>query len=93
MAHQVDRHTVTKWLRDHGFRKLPGNAKGYDRYQLDGTTGTVSLRDHGPTDLRKCHVSVIIRTLTQMGFDSATTRAELRTKHWPKPELQQEGEG
>lgn len=86
MSYQVDRRTVVKWLRDHNFRELPSKSTPYTKYTLDGTAGNVSVPNNGPTDLRKCHVSLIIRALAHMGFDPDTTRTELKTGRWSKPD-------
>lgn len=89
MSYQVDRRTVVRWLRDHDFRELPRRSAPYTKYTLDGQTGNVSVPDTGPVDLRKCHVSLIIRALADMGFDPDTTRAELKTGRWVKPNRDQ----
>ena len=72
---QVTRRAMEKWLLDHGFTLLPGKASGHRHYALGSTK--ITLPGHGPQDLTKKHVGLIIRALERGGFAKDEVRREL----------------
>jgi predicted RNA binding protein YcfA (HicA-like mRNA interferase family) len=76
VTHQVDRQTMEKWLVDHGFVLMPGKKTSHRQYVRDGVK--ITLPGHGPTDLTKKHVAMIVRQLEAAGFDRAEVRRELQ---------------
>jgi predicted RNA binding protein YcfA (HicA-like mRNA interferase family) len=75
MANQVNRRDLERWLRDHGFALVPGKKTGHVFYERDGVK--VTLPGHGPQDLTKKHVAMILRHLEAAGFDKNQIRREL----------------
>jgi predicted RNA binding protein YcfA (HicA-like mRNA interferase family) len=75
MANQVDRRGMERWLLAHGFALLPGKATGHRYYERQGLK--ITLPGHGPQDLTKKHVAIILRQLVEAGFDRDTVRREL----------------
>ena len=72
---QVTRREMVRWLEAHGFVQEPGRATGHVHYAGPGVKITVP--GHGPQDLTKKHVALIIRALAAAGFDRASVRREL----------------
>jgi predicted RNA binding protein YcfA (HicA-like mRNA interferase family) len=64
------------WLIDHGFALLPGKKTSHRQYVRDGVK--ITLPGHGPPDLTKKHVAIIVRQLEAAGFDRDTVRRELQ---------------
>lgn len=75
MSRQVDRRALERWLLAHGFVLLPGKATGHRHYARDGLKITVP--GHGPHDLTKKHVALVLRALERAGFDKEQVREEL----------------
>lgn len=75
VPHQVDRRTLEKWLTDHGFTLLPGKKTSHRQFVRDGVK--ITLAGHGPQDLTKKHVAMIVRQLEAAGFDREAVRREL----------------
>jgi predicted RNA binding protein YcfA (HicA-like mRNA interferase family) len=75
MANQVNRRDLERWLRDHGFALVPGKKTGHVFYVREGVK--VTLPGHGPQDLTKKHVAMILRHLEAAGFDKNQIRREL----------------
>jgi predicted RNA binding protein YcfA (HicA-like mRNA interferase family) len=75
MALQVDRRTMERWLLTHGFELLPGKKTSHRQYRRAAVT--VTLPGHGPQDLTKKHVAIIIRALVRAGGDREALRREL----------------
>lgn len=75
MAGQVTRRQLEMWLLNHGFRRLKGGMSGHAHYEGPGVKITVP--GHGPQDLTKKHVALVIRALTAAGFDREQIRREL----------------
>lgn len=75
MPNQVDRRTMEKWLIDHGFALQPGKKTSHRQFVRDGVK--ITLPGHGPADLTKKHVAMIVRQLEAAGFDRDTVRREL----------------
>ena len=75
MAGQVTRRRMEKWLLDNGFRRLKGRMSGHVQYERRGAK--ITLPGHGPQDLTKKHISLILRSLDWAGFDRERVRREL----------------
>jgi predicted RNA binding protein YcfA (HicA-like mRNA interferase family) len=63
------------WLLSNGFRKLKGGMTGHVQYEGPGVK--ITLPGHGPQDLTKKHVALILRALVAAGFDRDRVRREL----------------
>ncbi len=72
---QVTRREMVRWLEAHGFVQEPGRATGHVHYAGPGVK--ITLPGHGPQDLTKKHVALIIRALERAGFDREQIRREL----------------
>jgi predicted RNA binding protein YcfA (HicA-like mRNA interferase family) len=72
---QVDRRSLERWLVANGFVLEPGKKTGHKQYSRDGIK--ISVPGHGPQDLTKKHVGLILRQLARLGFDPALVRREL----------------
>ena len=72
---QVTRREMVRWLEAHGFVQEPGRATGHLQYAAPGVKITVP--GHGPQDLTKKHVALIIRALAAAGFDREALKREL----------------
>ena len=76
MSGQVTRRQMESWLLANGFRALKGRMTGH--VQFEGPGGVkITLPGHGPQDLTKKHVALIVRALAGAGFDRARVRREL----------------
>jgi predicted RNA binding protein YcfA (HicA-like mRNA interferase family) len=75
MPNQVSRRDMERWLRDHGFTLTTGGKTGHVFYVRDGVK--ITLPGHGPQDLTKKHVGLILRQLESAGFDKEQVRHEL----------------
>jgi predicted RNA binding protein YcfA (HicA-like mRNA interferase family) len=76
MASQVTRRQMEAWLLKHGFHALKGGMTGHVQYEGPGGV-KVTLPGHGPQDLTKKHVALILRVLAGAGFDREQVRREL----------------
>ena len=72
----MDRRTIEKWLTDHGFALQPGRKTSHRQFVRDGVK--ITIAGHGPQDLTKKHVAMIVRQLEAAGFDRDTVRRELQ---------------
>jgi predicted RNA binding protein YcfA (HicA-like mRNA interferase family) len=77
MARQVTRRQMEAWLLDNGFRRLKGGMSGHVQYEYESRGVKITLPGHGPQDLTKKHVSLILRSLDGAGFDRERVRREL----------------
>jgi predicted RNA binding protein YcfA (HicA-like mRNA interferase family) len=75
VAGQVTRRSLEAWLVEHGFQRLKGKMTGHVQYERAGVKITVP--GHGPQDLSKKHVGLIVRALANAGFDREQVRREL----------------
>jgi len=75
MAGQVTRRQMETWLLGHGFSRLKGRMSGHVQYEGAGVK--ITLPGHGPQDLTKKHVALILRALGGAGFDRERVRREL----------------
>ncbi len=76
MASQVTRRQMERWLLDNGFTLKA--AKKTSHRQFHGHGVTVTLPGHGPADLTKKHVGMIVRQLESVGFERTSVLTELR---------------
>lgn len=78
MPNQVTRRGLVRWLRDHGFDEAAGRATGHRKF-VHGESGVaITVPGHGPPDLTKKHVGMILRALERAGFDRDAVRHELQ---------------
>jgi predicted RNA binding protein YcfA (HicA-like mRNA interferase family) len=75
MAREVTRRRLERWLLDHGFVELAGKATGHRQFVRGSLKITVS--GHGPQDLTKKQVALMLRQLAGAGFDKDAVRREL----------------
>lgn len=75
MAHEVTRRRLERWLLEHGFVEGPGKKTGHRQFVRGNLKITVP--GHGPPDLTKKHVALIVRQLAANGFHKETVRREL----------------
>jgi predicted RNA binding protein YcfA (HicA-like mRNA interferase family) len=75
VSNQVTRREMETWLLGNGFRKLKGGMTGHVQYEGPGVK--ITLPGHGPQDLTKKHVALILRALVAAGFDRERVRREL----------------
>jgi len=66
---------MERWLREHGFALALGKRTGHIFYVREGVK--VTLPGHGPQDLTKKHVALILRQLEAAGFDKEQIRRDL----------------
>ena len=76
MAAEVTRRQMERWLLRNGFTLAAGKKTSHRHFQGHGVT--VTLPGHGPTDLTKKHVGMILRQPEVVGFERTTVLAELR---------------
>jgi hypothetical protein len=72
---QVSRRQLVRWLLDQGFVELPGRATGHRHFVRDGVK--LTLAGHGPQDLTKKHLGMLLRQLETCGFDREMVKREL----------------
>lgn len=66
---------MIRWLLGHGFVEQIGKATSHRQFVKDGTK--ITLAGHGPQDLTKKHVGIILRQLKLAGFDPEQVKQEL----------------
>jgi predicted RNA binding protein YcfA (HicA-like mRNA interferase family) len=76
MAAEVTRRQMERWLLGHGFTLRPGKRTSHRQFHGHGVT--VTLPGHGPPDLTKKHVGMIVRQLEGAGFERTAVLGELR---------------
>ncbi len=76
MASEVTRRQMERWLLDNGFVPKPGKKTSHRQFQGHGVT--VTLPGHGPPDLTKKHVGMIMRKLEDAGFTRTAVLDELK---------------
>lgn len=64
------------WLLRHGFVLAKGKMSGHRQYEREGVK--ITLPGHGPVDLTKKHVALIIRALVAAGFERSRVLEELK---------------
>jgi ubiquinone/menaquinone biosynthesis C-methylase UbiE len=76
MPKEVTIRALTAWLRRNGFNELRGKKTGHRYFEKDHVK--ITLPGHGPGDLTKKHVGMILRQLQHMGYDRDAVRDELQ---------------
>jgi predicted RNA binding protein YcfA (HicA-like mRNA interferase family) len=76
MPAEVTRRDVERWLLAHGFVELRGKKTSHRQFERDGVK--IALPGHGPQDLTKKHVGLIVRQLVGAGFDRTDVLRELK---------------
>jgi predicted RNA binding protein YcfA (HicA-like mRNA interferase family) len=69
------RRRLEAWLLANGFSRLKGKMTGHLQFERDGVKITVP--GHGPQDLSKKHLGLIVRALVAAGFERERLRREL----------------
>ena len=67
---------MERWLLAHGFREAPGTQTSHRQFEGHGIK--IVLPGHGPQDLTKKHVGLIVRQLVAAGFDRTQVRHDLK---------------
>ena len=70
MAAEVTRRQMERWLLANGFALKAGKRTSHRQFHGHGVT--VTLAGHGPPDLTKKHVGMIVRLLEAAGFERTT---------------------
>lgn len=76
MAAEVTRRQMERWLLRNGFTLKAGKKTSHRQFQGHGLT--VTLPGHGPADLTKKHVGMIVRQLEEAGFERTAVLADLK---------------
>ena len=76
MPAQVTRMGMERWLLAKGFVQRKGGKTSHVQFAGHGVT--ITLQGHGPSDLTKKHVGMIMRQLERAGFTRDQVLAELR---------------
>ena len=76
MPGQVTRAQMERWLLANEFVRRRGGKTSH--VQLAGHGVTITLPGHGPPDLTKKHVGMIVRQLERAGFPRDRVLRELR---------------
>jgi predicted RNA binding protein YcfA (HicA-like mRNA interferase family) len=71
----MTRRRLEAWLLANGFQREKGRMSSHVQFERAGVKITVP--GHGPQDLSKKHVGLIIRALTAAGFDREELRRDL----------------
>jgi predicted RNA binding protein YcfA (HicA-like mRNA interferase family) len=71
----VEREAVVSWLLAHGFVERRARATSHRQFVREGVTITVV--GHGPKDLSRKHLGMLLRQLERAGFERAEVRKEL----------------
>jgi predicted RNA binding protein YcfA (HicA-like mRNA interferase family) len=74
---QIDIRTLIRWLIAHDFVEEKGKATGHRRFVHREPKLVISIPGHGPNDLTKKHVGMILRALSSIGFEKEEVRREL----------------
>jgi predicted RNA binding protein YcfA (HicA-like mRNA interferase family) len=75
MTNEVTVRGMASWLLRNGFEELTGKRTGH-RFSQKGNV-KITLPGHGPSDLTKKHLGMILRELERMGYDRCAVRSEL----------------
>jgi len=67
---------MERWLLANGFTLKAGKKTSHRQFQGHGVT--VTLPGHGPPDLTKKHVGMIVRQLETAGFKRTAILADLK---------------
>jgi predicted RNA binding protein YcfA (HicA-like mRNA interferase family) len=72
MPKEVTVKELVAWLLRNGFNELPGKKGGHRFFGKDHVK--ITLPGHGPNDLTKKHVGMIMRHPEKMGYDRKVVR-------------------
>jgi predicted RNA binding protein YcfA (HicA-like mRNA interferase family) len=75
MPREVTVKAFIAWLLRNGFKELTGKKTGHRFFQKEHVK--ITLPGHGPNDLTKKHVGMILRQLEQIGYNRDVVRDEL----------------
>jgi predicted RNA binding protein YcfA (HicA-like mRNA interferase family) len=67
VASEVTRRSMERWLLAHGFSELRGGKTSHRQFEGHGIK--ITLPGHGPQDLTKKHVALILRQIVGAGFE------------------------
>ena len=70
MASEITHRQMERWLLANGFALKAGKRTSHRQFHGHGVT--VTLPGHGPPDLTKKHVGMIVRLLEAGGFERTT---------------------
>jgi predicted RNA binding protein YcfA (HicA-like mRNA interferase family) len=76
MPGQVTRTQMERWLLAKGFVQRKGGKTSHVQFAGHGVL--ITLPGHGPPDLTKKHVGMIVRQLERAGFPREQVLGELR---------------
>lgn len=76
MTSEVTRRQMEHWLLQNGFTLQAGKKSSHRHFH--GHEVTVTLPGHGPADLTKKHVGMIVRQLESAGFERTSVLTDLR---------------
>jgi predicted RNA binding protein YcfA (HicA-like mRNA interferase family) len=76
MPAEVTRRSMERWLLTHGFRESRGKKTSHRQFEGHGIK--IALPGHGPQDLTKKHVALIVRQIVGAGFDRAQVLHDLK---------------
>ena len=76
MASEITRRQMERWLLANGFALKAGKRTSHRQFHGHGVT--VTLPGHGPPDLTKKHVGMIVRLLEAGGFERTIILDELK---------------
>ncbi len=71
----MTRRRLEAWLVAHGFQREKGRMSSHVQFERAGVKITVP--GHGPQDLSKKHLGLIVRALAAAGFDRDLLRRDL----------------
>ena len=72
----LTRRDAERWLLAHGFVEAPAGKTSHKHFQRGAVK--VTLPGHGPQDLSKKHIGMLVRQLVQAGFSRAELHDEWR---------------
>ena len=72
----MTRRELESWLRAHGFEELAGGKTSHRQFR-SATGVKISVPGHGPQELTRKHLGMIVRQLAAAGFDRDVIRRDL----------------
>ena len=72
----MPRKQMERWLLRNDFSLKSGRKTGHLHFK--GHDVTITLLGHGPTDISKKHVGMILRQLESAGFEKETVLRQLK---------------
>ena len=71
----MTRRRLETWLLANGFQREKGRMSSHVQFERAGVK--ITLPGHGPQDLSKKHLGLIVRALAAAGFDRDLLRRDL----------------